>query len=205
MHSIKQPEDIIVPFQSIGETDWEIQTHFIIMEYAKAMSWEPLIITPLTDSSIVATEQRLNASLPDGLKLFYRTFGIADIGEQLQPLDKMIWLQETWEHHQQHAPDFSEEDRIHLPHLITFSDYLGNGNQFCFHAKTHEVFYYDHDTTPYLTPLFQRIDDYIKACLIFCQGEFFDIEYHRPEIIERWCEDKVIELYGLDTVRKWQY
>ncbi len=77
------------------------------------------------------------------------------------------WIKNIWSEQPQYGPDFTEEDKIHLPFLVSFSDYLGNGNMFCFHSETKEIYYYDHDNRPYLTKMFDKIDDYLKGCLIF--------------------------------------
>lgn len=60
-----------------------------------------------------------------------------------------------------------------MPFLVTFSDYLGNGNMFCFHSETKEIYYFDHDTKPYLTRMFSCIDEYLKGRLITCQYQLF--------------------------------
>lgn len=99
-----------------------------------------------------------------------------------------------------YAPSFSEEDIRLLPHLVIFSDYLGNGNMFCFHATSFEVYYFDHDQQPYLTRLFPSVDAYLQGCLIAAQS---DLSTH-PEI-DVWIEELLVERYGQEVVAKWRY
>lgn len=157
---------------------------------------------PISTSEINALESRLGTTLPDGLKLFYSTFGIADIGEELQSFEDIIWIKHLWENNP-YGPEFSQEDKISLPYLISFSDYLGNGNMLCFHSETKEIYYYDHDTRPFITKMFENVDDYIKGCLIFAQTDLFgDV---KQEKVDKWTEEIVSDLIGNSTVRKWRY
>lgn len=200
MLNIKTPGDIIIPFDRIGDKDWARNTRYIIESYNHAIHWEKQVITPLSEQAISTTEKRLGTAIPTALKQFYLNFGIADIGEQLQSLDNMIWLKDIWQN-PQYKPDFSKQDLIDLPYLVTFSDYLGNGNQFCFHSETHQIFYYDHDTLPYLSQLFDSVDDYLKGCLIHCQMELFDNDIEQ-ETVATWCEERLIQHFGESTIRK---
>lgn len=131
------------------------------------------------------------------------TFGLADIGEQLQPFDEINWLKAIWEKAPEYGPDFTEKDKEYLPYLVTFSDYLGNGNMFCFHSETKEIYYYDHDQRPYLTKFFDVVDDYLRGCLIFAQADLFgDVS---QEEVDGWIENLLTDLFGADIIRKWIY
>ena len=57
---------------------------------------------------------------------------------------------------------------------------------------------------PYLTKLFDTADDYIKGCLIFCQGDLFKKGVDE-EIVWQWEEEIAIELFGEEIVNKWRY
>lgn len=201
MIQINKKSDIIIPFNKIGENNWTIHTGKIINSLAE--NWNDNLAKPIQEEELVQLENRLSASLPNSLKLFYKTFGIANIGEELQTLDEIEWIKNIWTDENSY-PYYSEEDKKVIPHLITFSNYLGNGNMFCFHAKSYKIYYFDHDTQPYITKLFDCIDDYIKGCLIQAQIDLFgeDVEQN---IVEEWVEEILIELYGLDTVKKWLY
>ncbi|MCH5716890.1 SMI1/KNR4 family protein [Niabella hibiscisoli] len=201
MLEINKKEDIIIPFNKIGEVDWETKTRLIIESIAE--NWNDDLKEPLGIDAISELESRLGTSLPEGLRLFYQTVGLADIGEQLQSFDEIGWLKNIWAEQPQYGPDFTEEDLVHLPYLVSFSNYLGNGNMFCFHSETKEIYYYDHDSKPYLTKMFEHVDDYLKGCLIFAQSDLFG-EAEQDEV-ERWAEEIVSDLVGEDTVRKWRY
>jgi len=150
---------------------------------------------------IAQLEKRLGTPLPEHLKLFYQTFGLADIGEQLQDFKEMGWIKDIWADQPQYGPDFTTEDKKYLPFLVSFSDYLWNGNMFCFHSETHQIYYYDHDSQPYLTKLFDQFEHYLKACLILIQDDFFGKV--KQEQVEAWTEEIVSDLFGKETVQKW--
>jgi len=202
MIDIKSKSDIIIPFDQIGEENWSDKTEHIIQELAN--NWNNELTEPISEETIFELEKRLGASLPSNLKLFYQKFGIAKIGEQLQSIDEIGWIKDIWKDAPQYGPDFSKDDKKHLPFLISFSDYLGNGNMFCFHSETKEIYYFDHDTKPYITKLFNSVSDYIQGCLISCQSDLFDQEIGQ-EKVEEWCEEILDEMFGKDIVEKWKY
>lgn len=202
MINIKARAEITIPFDKIGDPDWEIETERIIK--ALAENWDDDLAAPISEELIFHLEKRLKVELPDSLKLFYQKFGIAGIGEELQDLNAISYLGDIWKDAPQYGPDFSEEDKKHLPFLISFGDYLGNGNIFCFHSDTKEIFYFDHDSKPYLTKLFDDASDYIKGCLIGCQADLFDEDTGEEQVLD-WCEEILIELFGSNIVKKWRY
>ena len=122
----------------------------------------------------------------------------------LQGIDEIGWIKDIWKDQPQYGPDFTAEDKKYLPFLVSFSDYLGNGNMFCFHSQTLEIYYFDHDTQPYLTKLFDDAGDYLKGCLISCQSDFFNQEIGQ-KTVDAWCEEILDGIYGHDVVRKWKY
>jgi len=202
MIEIVKKEDIVIPFDKIGDKNWDTKTREIIQSFADV--WRKKLPEPKTDDEINNLELNLGAKLPESLKLFYKTFGIAPIGEQLLNFDGISGIKEIWAENPEYGPDFTDEDQTVLPYLITFSDYRGNGNMFCFHCITQEIFYFDHDDKPYFTKLFNTVDDYIKGCLILCQKDFF-AEGIDQEEVEQWVEEIVKELYGEETLEKWRY
>ena len=201
MLEINRREDIIIPFDKIGEDNWESKTQLIIQSIAE--NWNDELKLPISNEEILEVENRLGTTLPNSLKIFYQKFGLADIGEQLQDLKEIGWIKNIWAEQPQYGPDFTEEDNIHLPFLVSFSDYLGNGNMFCFHSETKEIYYFDHDNKPYLTKLFNTVDEYLKGCLIFAQSDLFgEVE---QEDVEEWTEKIVSEIVGEETIKKWRY
>ncbi|MBE8727365.1 SMI1/KNR4 family protein [Flavobacterium hungaricum] len=201
MITIHQKSDIVIPFDKIGDNCWDVKSKLIIESLAE--NWSNDLKDPISTAAIENLEKRLGTTLPYGLKTFYNTFGIADIGEELQKFDDIIWLKDIWEEDSPYGPEFTKEDKISLPHLISFSDYLGNGNMFCFHNETKEIYYYDHDTRPFITKMFDSIDDYIKGCLIFAQTDLFGEV--KQQQVEEWTEDIIEDLFGKDIVKKWRY
>lgn len=201
MIDINKKEDILIPFEKIGENDWEKKSKLIIESLAE--NWSNKLKEPISLEEIEKLENRLGTTLPNGLKMFYNTFGIADIGEELQNFEDIIWIKELWGDNNPYGPEFTKEDNIVLPHLISFSDYLGNGNMFCFHSDTKEIYYYDHDTRPYLTKMFDHVDDYIKGCLIFAQTDLFGEV--GQEQVDKWTEEIAEDLFGKAIIRKWRY
>lgn len=143
MIDIEKKEDILIPFNQIGEENWKVNTQKIIEAIADNFGDD--LKKPVSKEEILALETKLGTTLPENLKLFYETFGIADIGEQLQEFAEVDWIKDIWADAPQYGPDFSDEDKLALPYLISFSDYLGNGNMFCFHSETKEIYYYDRD------------------------------------------------------------
>ena len=125
-----------------------------------------------------------------------------DIGEELIPIDDIDYIQKFWSI-PEYAPDFSEEEKEIIPNLIWFGDYLGNGNMFCFHKETKEIYYFDHDTKPYIAKLFNDFSDYLKGCLISAQSDLFGkVEQDK---VEQWTEEIVIDIFGEEIVKKWKY
>lgn len=204
MIEIYQKSDIIIPYGKIGDNDWNIKAQAIISSLAENLDDE--IAEPVSANEIDKLEEKLGTTLPAGLRLFYETFGLADIGESLQSFDTIEWIKNIWPQDQTpyYGPDFSEEDKVQLPYLITFSDYLGNGNMFCFHSETKEIYYFDHDERPYITRMFGSVDEYISGCLIRAQGDLFG-KGVKQEQVEGWTEEILENLFGEDIVSKWYY
>ncbi|MDO5652341.1 MAG: SMI1/KNR4 family protein [Moraxella sp.] len=201
MLKINKKEDVLTPFDKIGEDNWESKTKLIIQSIAE--NWNKELKEPISMEEIQELENRLGTTLPNSLKVFYQKFGLADIGEKLQDIEEIDWIKNIWAEEPQYGPDFTEEDETYLPFLISFSDYLGNGNMFCFHSETKEVYYFDHDNPPYLTKIFDTVDEYLKGCLIFAQSDLFgDVA---QEDVHEWTEEVVSEIIGTETVKKWRY
>ncbi|MCD8401442.1 SMI1/KNR4 family protein [Tenacibaculum finnmarkense] len=202
MLEIKSKSEIIIPFENIGDNNWSEKTQYIITELAD--NWNNKPKEPISDKQIQELEEKLKTELPIELKLFYKKFGIAGIGEQLQDFNEIGWIKDIWKDQLEYGPDFTVNDKTVLPFLVSFSDYLGNGNMFCFHSETKEIYYFDHDTKPYLTKLFNNASDYIKGCLISCQSDLFNQEIGQ-EKVEEWCEEILDKMFGEDIVEKWKY
>lgn len=105
MIEIDHKTDIIIPFNKIGEAEWDVKTRLILESLADLNDDE--IAPAIDDEQILKLEQRLNCRLPESLKIFYQHFGIADIGEQLQQFDDIGYLKDIWANAPQYAPEFS--------------------------------------------------------------------------------------------------
>ena len=197
MLELKTADDIIVPFDRMGDPDWEKNSRMLLTEQAE--EWGSPMPQPVDEALITATEKRLGVTLPSDLALFYRTFGVADIGEEMQALENMENLS-VWAAGFEPEEFMDPEELAILPHLVTFSEYLGNGNAFCFHRDTGEIYYFDHDTAPHLVKLFDRAGDYLKGCLVKLQEAFF-VTGDGPDIVE----EKLVELFGEERITKWLY
>ena len=200
MPELQSRDDIVIPFDRIGDPGWIEATRPILQECVGISFDADEMPPPVPEEDIVAAHRRLGA-FPEPLALFYRTFGVADVGEYLLPPEEMKPLAESFADTEwMHANMSSKELKI-LPDLVVFGDYLGNGNMFCFHRETMEVWYFDHDDPPMLTRLFERVDDYLKGCLIKVQGVFFD----DPDLGERETDAILCDLFGKPVVLKWMY
>lgn len=201
MLEINNKHDILIPFSKIGEPGWAQKTRLIIESYADV--WGEKTAKIKTQQSIDQLELKLGTKLPNSLKLFYSEFGVADIGEQLIDFPKIVWLKDIWAKNPENSPSFSQEELSILPYLVKFSDYLGNGNMFCFHSKSNSVYYYNHDQKPLLQKLFNTVDDYIKGCLIFSQAALCN--ENLQEKVDAWVEAVAIDCFGKTVIKKWRY
>jgi hypothetical protein len=186
---------------------------------ARAWAWfdERTGLTPASQAEIRATEWRLGCPLPPALAAWHRELGCEDFGERLLPAkpdgdmdgdNAIVPLLRAYPgipDIAEYLPDAEARDMLALvDRLVAFGDYLGNGNQWCFHRDTGAVWYFDHDTAPHLAPMFDDVADYLDALAIkaLCeahaaaQGEADGDEQAERLIAERW---------GEDLIGKWMY
>ncbi|HEX8425731.1 SMI1/KNR4 family protein [Hymenobacter sp.] len=187
-------KDVIIPQKAIGaDIGWEQEIAPIIEGYAYHIDEEPA--APASPKEISACEKRLNTTLPEDLKLFYLRFGPAKLGEILCPLEEFVgWSAESME-------SYTAEEQEVLKNMVVFGEYLGNGNVWCFHKQTKAIYYFDHDTRPTINGMFSSFYEYLRALLIFTQGEMGS----HIEGLEDDCEAIVASLVGQERVRKWRY
>lgn len=196
--TIKKIEDVIVPRRIIGiDTGWEDEILPILEIYADYLGKEISKVTPA--DRIKKCEQFLGTTLPNDLKLFYLRFGAAHLTERLFEVHEFQYL--TKNLGQDLLDHYNEEEQTVLSKLIVFGDYLGNGNVWCFHKETKEIFYYKHDSMPNINQMFGTFYEYLQPLLLFTQGEIGqDIEGLEEDI-----EKLVVDLIGKDRVKVWQY
>lgn len=193
---INKIEDVIIPRRVIGvDAGWEEEIAPIMEAYAYNGYEEPA--APASAAEVSACEQRLGTTLPADLKLFYQRFGAARLTEILCPLpefaaagDDADWL-----------ANYPAEEQEALRELVVFGEYLGNGNLWCFHKQTKEIYYFDHDTQPNVSRMFATFYEYLQCLLILTQGELGS----HVEGVEKQCEEMVVALIGRERVQKWLY
>lgn len=202
MINITSKEEIIIPFDVVGDDKWMENTKLIIEEFAD--NWSRELKTPVSQTEIVALENRIGTTLPKSLSLFYQVFGAADIGEELLNCSQIDKLNNFWQGINEYSTYFTNAENKLLPYLIAFSDSLGSGDIFCFHSETKAVYFFDHSEAPFISKLFDDVSSYIKGCLILAQTDLFAIETGQ-EAVEQWCEEILEALYGTPVIRKWLY
>ncbi|MDR1160662.1 MAG: SMI1/KNR4 family protein [Syntrophomonadaceae bacterium] len=180
---IRKKDDIIIPFKQIGEKGWQAKTKTIVEAIAK--KWNLELPKPKTAEEAAQLEAELQTSLPSGLKAFYQEFGVTDIGETLQEWDDIKWLVGLWAAAPKYGPDLTEAEQAVCPYLVTFGGCANDGNIWCFHSDTKEIYYFDYYEQPRITKLYNTFDDYLKNCLILAQADFF-AEPAAKEDVLRW-------------------
>ena len=173
---------------------------------AYAQLWEEHVtqtrMAPVGEKDLTDLENRLGCALPPALRAYHQTLGALSLAETLcsvaesdTPIQPLLEAFPAIE-------DIAEnEDQLSLAHeLIVFSDYLGNGNMFCFHRKTGEVYYFDHDGGAMLTCFFPSPQNYLDALMIRCLAEI-----HQETANEASEESILAQRFGQQLVRKWLY
>lgn len=166
--------------------------------------WEnPSPLTPVKAEEVVALEQRLGCPLPPLLRTYHEQIGTLDLAETLcsvipakyasiEPLrDAYPGITDILDD----APD-ADQQWARVDQLIVFGDYLGNGNMWCFHRQTGEVWYFDHDSSPMLTQIFSDVGQYLDVLMFMCL-----LTVHGEEDNE----DLLREHLGDAVVEKWMY
>ena len=83
-----------------------------------------------------------------------------------------------------------------MDELVVFGDYLGNGNHWCFHRQSGEVWYFDHDSPPMLTRMFAHVHDYLDALMMMCLLEVHGLKDDEALLRQR---------FGDMCIDKWRY
>ena len=156
-------------------------------------------ISPVSEGAIVELEKKIHCVLPTPLRDYHKNIGALSLAEILcsvasgptpiQPLlEAFPGIIELVQ---------QESDLILAQKLIVFGDYLGNGNLFCFHKLTGEVYYFDHDDGDLMTRFFSSVDQYLDALMILCLAEVHENEEAG--------EDLLVERFGPNLIKKWRY
>jgi SMI1-KNR4 cell-wall len=178
--------------------DWY---RLVIAAYASL--WEGHVsqmrVEPVSEADIAKLEAQIGCSLPQPLRNYHLEFGALKLAETLCNVIRSDYQIQP---HLKAFPGIIEltyDDTVLdlAEKLVVFGDYLGNGNMFCFHHRTGEVYYFDHDRGELLTRFFSSVQDYLDALMILCLGEIHDDE--------EAAEALLVERYGQALVRKWRY
>lgn len=156
-------------------------------------------LAPVDEASLAALEARLGCALAPALRCYHSALGVLSLGERLcsvQPGD--ICIQPLSEAFPSIVDIATSETELELAaELVAFGDYLGNGNMFCFHRFTGEVFYFDHDQAPLLSRFFDSVDDYLDALMIRTLAEVYEDDEAGMALLDA--------RFGRDLVSKWLY
>ncbi len=153
-------------------------------------------VEPVAEEEIVRLEQRIATSLPEPLRTYHRQFGALKLAETLcsvAPSSNPIQLLVDA------FPSFAEVgvDLDAAREQIVFGDSLGSGNLFCFHRRTGEVFFFDHDDGSPLTRFFDDANGYLDALMIKCLAQVHENRERGEQLL--------ISKLGRPLVRKWLY
>ncbi|TCV91903.1 SMI1/KNR4 family protein [Biostraticola tofi] len=166
--------------------------------------WEnPAPCNPVNPKDVDALEQRLGCCIPRLLRAYHEHIGALDLAETLCSVApaKYASIESLPDAYPgiadilPEAPD-AEQQWALVNSLIVFGDYLGNGNLWCFHRQTGEVWYFDHDDSPMLTQMFCDVGQYLDILMFKCL-----LDVHGEEENE----DLLREHLGDAVVEKWMY
>lgn len=158
-------------------------------------------ISPVPASEIDALEQRLDCTIPSLLRTYHEKIGILDLAETLcsvkpAPYSTIEPLLDAYPGISDILEEAANADQQWslVNQLVVFGDYLGNGNLWCFHRETGEVWYFDHDCPPMLTQIFSDVGQYLDVvmykCLLTVHGEEENEEMLREKLgdalVEKW-------------------
>lgn len=171
--------------------------HSVIDTYSLLL--DEHVLAPVSKSDITKLESSLACTLPSELSIYHVEFGALSLAENLcsangghTPIQPLLNAYPG-------VFDITDNDAdINLAEdLVVFGDYLGNGNMFCFHKKTGQIYYFDHDTGAMLTYFFSSTQEYLDALMMRCLTEIHaDDEKGEAALVDR---------FGHELVKKWLY
>ena len=160
--------------------------------------------TPASRAALDDCEQRIGCPLPPMLRAYHQHIGVEYLAEIINPPERIEPLLDAFPGLEDILEDLSAEQaastRALVEQLIAFGDYLGNGNLWCFHRETGQVWYFDHDTGECLTQIFDDVRDYLDAVMILSLAEA-----HDPEDGHEAAESILRQRLGDAVVEKWMY
>ena len=160
--------------------------------------------TPASRATLDDCEQRIGCPLPPMLRACHQHIGVEHLAEIINPPERIEPLLDAFPGLENILEDLPAEQaaasRALAEQLIAFGDYLGNGNLWCFHRETGQVWYCDHDTGECLTQIFDDVRDYLDAVMILSLAEV-----HDPEEGHEAAESILRQRLGDAVVEKWMY
>lgn len=158
---------------------------------------------PVRPQDLEALEQRLGFSIPPLLRTYHEQIGALDLVEALcsvtpaehASIEPLIDAFPGIVTFLEDAPNANKEWAL-VNQLVVFGDSLGDGNLWCFHQKTGEVWYFDHDTPPMLTRIFDDVSQYLDVLMFTCLLDVHG-EEDNEDLLRKHLGDAVVE--------KWMY
>jgi hypothetical protein len=162
---------------------------------------------PANPKTIGKLEIALGCALPQALKNYHLDFGVTELAERLNELDmdNDYGIKPLLEAYPGIVDmELSAAEMVSVQEMIAFGDYLGNGNMWCFHRESQAIYYFDHDSTPILTAMFDHVRDYLDVLMLMniasahadLDGIEDAIELYEPLLVER---------FGKAFIKKWMY
>jgi hypothetical protein len=162
---------------------------------------------PANPQIIRKLEIALGCELPQALKNYHLNFGVTELAERLNKLDidDDYGIKSLLDAYPGIVDmELSARDMADVQQMIAFGDYLGNGNMWCFHRQSQAIYYFDHDSAPVLTAMFDDVKDYLDVLMVMniahahtdLDGTQDAIKLYEPLLNER---------FGKAFIKKWMY
>jgi hypothetical protein len=162
---------------------------------------------PANPQTIRKLEIALGCELPQALKNYHLNFGVTELAERLNKLDidDDYGIKSLLDAYPGIVDmELSATDMADVQQMIAFGDYLGNGNMWCFHRQSQAIYFFDHDSAPVLTAMFDDVKDYLDVLMVMniahahtdLDGTHDAIKLYKPLLIER---------FGKAFIKKWMY
>jgi hypothetical protein len=173
----------------------------VIAAYADLWEAHPSspILAPVGEHDLANLETRLGCALPPALRSYHSELGALSLAETLcSAVGGHTPIQPLMDAYPGVVDLADDPAELALAReLVVFGDYLGNGNMFCFHRTTGEVYYFDHDTGDMLTRFFSSTEEYLDALMIRCLAEIHEDDDAGEALLAA--------RFGSALVTKWLY
>jgi len=183
MEKPSSKEDLIPPFEKIGEAGWDRGVRDLLQRY------EVPLPTPITEGELAACEKKLGSPLPPSLHLLLKTFGPLDLDEiRFFGTDEISSVEGIW-----FAHALSDEDRKRLPQMIGIGEYVGD-EVIVVEPDTGRCCQCVHDPPGFMNWL-NCVDDLLRiALIVLCNGYYGWDDERLSDMASELC----VELFGLE-------